>query len=156
MKQATLAVIVRHNYVLLGMKHSGEIGVGTWNGPGGKVERNESIVNCVIRETKEELGVILFPQYLQQIATIRFHANNTPDFEVKVFWTDRIVGNPKHTKDMRPRWFHVSALPLSEMLESDRYWFPRAVRKECFTADVYYRERAKHFERIVFGEEGKG
>ena len=147
MKTATLAIIVREGKVLLGYKKKGEIGTGTLNGPGGKTEEGESLVDCVVRETQEELAITLFPEHLKKIAHILFFANGTPDFEVTIFYTSVFSGEPRETADMIPSWHSVEDLPIGQMLESDRMWFPKAVRGEMFSAHVYYKERARSFDR---------
>ena len=52
----TLFIIQKNNQVLLGMKKRG-FGVGKWNGFGGKVMKNESIINAAERELKEECNI---------------------------------------------------------------------------------------------------
>lgn len=37
--------------------------MGRWNGVGGKLDVNESPLDCIIRETQEETGLLL-PQYI--------------------------------------------------------------------------------------------
>ena len=44
-----------HRRVLLGMKKRG-FGVGKWNGFGGKLHANETMVECAARELHEESG----------------------------------------------------------------------------------------------------
>ncbi|MEK7176762.1 MAG: 8-oxo-dGTP diphosphatase [Patescibacteria group bacterium] len=150
MKIATLAIIVKGNKVLLGYKKKGEIGTNTLNGPGGKCEPNESPINCLIRETKEELDITLDAKYLEKISVITFFFAGVASFEVHVFRTDRFEGTPKETADMIPDWYDVNNLPLDKMLESDREWFSKAIRGEKFNANVYYRARASNFEKIEF------
>lgn len=55
-KVLTLLVIHQANRVLLGMKKRG-FGRDRYNGFGGKVEKNETILEAAIRETIEESGV---------------------------------------------------------------------------------------------------
>lgn len=150
MKIATLAIIVRDNKVLLGWKKKGEIGERTLNGPGGKQDPGETLVECLVRETKEELDIALDPARLSEVAVITFHAAGIPDFKVHVFRTGTFDGEPKETADMVPEWHGVDALPFERMLESDREWFKRAIDGTPFLANVYYKERAAEFERIEF------
>ncbi len=150
MKVATLAIIRQQDKVLLGLKKKGEIGTQTYNGPGGKVEPGETTVECVIRETDEELGITLHPESLKLISIITFFAAGEPDFEVHVYLTHEFTGTPTETVDMIPEWFPIDALPLDRMLESDREWFSKAVAGEEFRANVYYKQRAADFERIEF------
>ena len=57
-KILTLAFILNHETqeILLGYKKRG-FGVGRWNGFGGKVTNNESIMEGAQRELKEEAGI---------------------------------------------------------------------------------------------------
>jgi 8-oxo-dGTP diphosphatase len=150
MQKATLAIIRQDNKVLLGLKKKGEIGSQTYNGPGGKCEGDETPLDCVIRETKEELDIELSREHLKLIAVITFFAAGVPDFEVHVFITTKFSGTPVETIDMIPEWFDIDELPLDRMLESDVEWFSKAIAGEEFRANVYYKERAANFERIEF------
>ena len=51
---ATLMFIIQGDSVLLIRKKRG-LGAGKINGPGGKVEGDETPLDCAIRETEEEL-----------------------------------------------------------------------------------------------------
>lgn len=150
MKVATLALIVRDGHVLLGHKKKGEIGTGTLNGPGGKVEDGESIVDCVIRETTEEVGVVLHLQALEKVAVVTSHVAGIPDVEVHVFRTEQWTGEPRETDDMVPDWYPVGELPSGQMLEGDELWWPDALAGVKFCANVYFRERVAGFESIEF------
>lgn len=57
-KILTLAFIINkeRQEILLGMKKRG-FGVGKWNGFGGKVDPNETILDGALRELKEEAGI---------------------------------------------------------------------------------------------------
>jgi len=49
---ATLLFVVRHTEVLLIRKKRG-LGAGKINGPGGRLEKGESLAECAVRETEE-------------------------------------------------------------------------------------------------------
>ena len=53
---ATLMFVFRDNEVLLIHKKRG-LGKGKINGPGGKLEAGESLLECAIRETEEEVCI---------------------------------------------------------------------------------------------------
>lgn len=150
MQIATLAIIVRGDKVLLGLKKTGRIGAQTLNGPGGHCEDGESLIDCVLRETKEEVDIDLDPNHLEKVSVITFYAGGAPDFEVHIFRTETFYGEPKETEDMIPDWYDINRLPLERMLESDREWFSKVIRGEKFRANVYYKKRAADFERIEF------
>ena len=54
-KLLTLVFVLKPGHVLLGMKKRG-FGVGKWNGFGGKMHADESMVECAARELHEESG----------------------------------------------------------------------------------------------------
>ena len=49
-------ILLKNNKVLLGKRKNAH-GEGTWGFPGGHLEFNESIENCVVREVIEETGL---------------------------------------------------------------------------------------------------
>jgi 8-oxo-dGTP diphosphatase len=151
MKIATLALIKQDDKVLLGEKKKGEIGTGVLSGPGGKLDPNETLVECLIRETFEEYGIRLLEEDIRQIARITFYAFGEPDFDVHIYHAGRFEGELQETVDAKmPVWFSVDALPHERMYDGDRYWFTKALGSEPFCANVYYKDRAKEFERIEF------
>lgn len=150
MKTATLGLIIHGSKLLLGEKKKGEIGTGVLSGPGGKMEPSETPEECLIRETREELEIELDPSSLELVADIDFYASDEIDFRVSVFRARIASGELHETADMVPAWYPISDLPFERMFESDRAWLPRAVAGEKFKANVYYRDRAKDFDRIEF------
>ncbi|HYF13335.1 MAG TPA: 8-oxo-dGTP diphosphatase [Candidatus Paceibacterota bacterium] len=151
MKRASLVLLTRDNKVLLGYKKKAEIGTGTLNGPGGKVEEDETIVACAIRETQEEIGVTIRPKDLILVAIVKFFAAGHLDFEVFVYLTKKFSGEPRETRSMKlPEWYDIQNLPFDKMLESDRHWIPIVLAGKKFRANVYYKGRARDFEKIEF------
>jgi A/G-specific adenine glycosylase len=55
----TAAVIRRNGKILLAKRPSKGLLGGMWEFPGGKVERGEDLGACLIREIREELGVVI-------------------------------------------------------------------------------------------------
>jgi len=53
----TCAVIVRDESVLITQRGAGMDRSGKWEFPGGKLEKNETAEQCIIREIKEELDI---------------------------------------------------------------------------------------------------
>lgn len=148
MKIATLGIVLQDDNVLLGEKKRGEIGTGVLSGPGGKLDPGETLKECLIRETREELEIELNPASLQLTAFIRFYAAGEPDFGVHVYRANILSGELHETSDMIPAWYPCNDLPYDRMYESDRHWFDRAIRGQHFEANVYYKGRARDFDRI--------
>lgn len=144
MKIATLGFMVRDGYVLLAEKKKAEIGTGTLNGGGGKQECGESLEECLVRENKEEIGVI--PTEYEKVAIIRFFAGDEPDFMVHIYLITAWEGEPRETTSMHlPAWYSLDMLPYERMLESDREWLGKLFAGEKFRADMFYAEQAKRF-----------
>lgn len=149
---ATLGIILGENgkEVLLGEKKKGRVGTGVLSGPGGGQEPGETLEECLIRETQEELELVLDSASLELVAVIDFYAAGALDFSVYIYHAKILFGEIKETADMIPGWYPVDDLPFDRMFGSDRYWFEKAVRGEKFRANVYYYKRAKGFIRIEF------
>ena len=104
--------------VLLGMKKRG-FGVGKWNGYCGKLDPNETIEECAIRELKEESdidahaitrkGYIVF-KMLEMNLLMRVH----------VFETIHFTGEGVETEEMKPQWYKDSEVPFEKMWVDDR------------------------------------
>jgi len=153
MKQATLVLIIKDGKILLGEKKKGEIGTGMLVGPGGKLDQGETLVECAVRETKEELDIDLEPEKLSLVAIITFFAAGVADFKVFIYRTEAFKGVVRETEDMIPSWHDLKHMPYKKMFESDRHWFAKALEAtpaQKLGARVYYKERAKSFERIEF------
>src|SRR3989344_3450523 len=103
MTVATLGIVIEGGRLLLGEKKKGEIGTGILSGPGGKLEPNETLEECLLREMREEFCAELDRGSLELVAHIIFHRGRTrfillnklldhlglkssmPDFEVYVY-----------------------------------------------------------------------
>lgn len=57
MLKYTICFILRDNEILM-LNRQSPSWMGMWNGVGGKIEANESAEECIIREIKEETGII--------------------------------------------------------------------------------------------------
>lgn len=150
METATLGIVLQDGDVLLGKKKKGKIGIDKLCGPGGMLEPGETLIECLIRETREELDIELDPALLELAAVIDFYAASKIDLRVYMYRTEMFHGNIRETEDMIPAWYPLNDLPYERMLESDVHWFLKAARGKKFCANVYYKERAKGFINIKF------
>lgn len=154
MKIATLALIVSDGKVLLGFKQGNpEIGIGKLNAPGGKVEEGESLLDCLVRETREESGMELDPRKVEEVAVITFFAGGVEDFQVHIFLTETFTGEPQETSSMRNwYWYPINELDdiRDEMHDGDTHWISQALHGRRFRANVFYERRGEGFLRIRF------
>eukprot|EP01102_Stenamoeba_stenopodia_P000811 TRINITY_DN10758_c0_g1_i1.p1 TRINITY_DN10758_c0_g1~~TRINITY_DN10758_c0_g1_i1.p1 ORF type:complete len:173 (-),score=22.20 TRINITY_DN10758_c0_g1_i1:16-534(-) len=126
--------------ILLGRKKRG-FGVDKYNGPGGKVEKGESIEDATKRECQEECG--LLPTSLQYQGVIDFI------FLEKEVWNNRCyifkctewTGDLVETEELECKWYKTSDIPYSKMWPDDSIWIPKMLSGEptfyrfSFTSD---------------------
>ena len=133
-KVLTLVLLRQDSKVLLGMKKRG-FGVGKWNGFGGKVEPGETIVEAAAREVREECGLIVDPEELEETAEMEFEFKDDPvKLEVHVFQSRKFSGEMIETEEMKPKWFEEDSVPYQSMWLDDELWYPYMFRNQKFTA----------------------
>jgi 8-oxo-dGTP diphosphatase / 2-hydroxy-dATP diphosphatase len=136
-KLLTLVLIDDGSSLLLGMKKRG-FGEGRWNGFGGKVEADETILEAAKREVEEEVGVQVSD--LVQVATLLFSfaSDEALVLEVHVFRATAFSGTPIETEEMKPQWFLYDEIPYDEMWPDDRYWLPQVLAGETLTGSFHF------------------
>ena len=126
---ATLMFVRRDDELLLIRKKRG-LGAGKINGPGGRIEGEESAAECAVRETREELHVT--PHDPQLCGRQRFHFVNDYRLTVFVFLSHSHSGTATETDEAIPLWTPIDAIPYPEMWQDDELWIPRMLRGEVF------------------------
>ncbi len=137
MRKVTLCFLLQGDEICLAMKKRG-FGEGKYNGVGGKVGPDESIEEAAIRETQEEIDVLVDPKDLDHRGTITFTFAEKPDWdqEVHVFCIRTWSGTPTETEEMAPQWFLRTAIPYERMWIDDPLWLPtvlegKRIRAHC-------------------------
>ncbi|MCL2484165.1 MAG: 8-oxo-dGTP diphosphatase, partial [Firmicutes bacterium] len=123
-RQTTLVLVKESDKILLPMKKRG-LGVGKYNGYGGKREEGETIEEAAIRETFEEGNFT--PQNLKKVAINTFELFWKGEWmqqECHIFFADSYVGTPAETEEMSPHWFDVDKIPYDKMWSDDIHWLP--------------------------------
>ncbi len=94
--------------------NSGEM-AGLWEFPGGKIEPNETVEECIQREITEELGILV--KVGKQLEVIE---HNYPKFIVTIFfhYCQHISGSPQAIECSEFRWVKPTEL--------NHYSFPKA------------------------------
>lgn len=77
-KKTTVVFPIQGDTILLGMKKRG-FGANWWNGFGGKLESGESYEASAVRETNEEVGLIIEESDLILAAEIVFRFDGNVD-----------------------------------------------------------------------------
>lgn len=135
--QVGTLLFLRHGgRVLLIEKRRGH-GAGKINGPGGKPEPGETPLDCVIRETHEEVGVR--PLEPRLAGVFRFLDQADEDWLGFVYVADAWKGTPRTTAEAIPIWYPIDRLPFDRMWDDDRYWLPRVLAGERLVGDFLFR-----------------
>lgn len=129
--RANLVFLTRGDEVLLIHKKTG-LGAGKINGPGGKIEPGETALEAARREVKEELHLEVGA--LEEMGVLHFDFVDGLRLHCVVFRGAAFEGVPTETREARPEWFPVAALPLDRMWADDRHWLPQMLRGTKFRA----------------------
>ncbi|HHP7230966.1 MAG TPA: 8-oxo-dGTP diphosphatase MutT [Xenococcaceae cyanobacterium] len=98
-------------------RQSGEMG-GLWEFPGGKIEPNETVEECIRREIKEELGIEVAVG--DRLVTID-HNYTTFNLTLFVHHCQYLSGEPQTIECDEVRWVTLE--------EIEQYTFPQANTK---------------------------
>ena len=120
-KEASLSIVedVKNNKFLMIRHHRG-INNGCINFPGGKKEPDETIEDCVIRETFEETGITI--KNPVKVGYIEFPSNV---FYVHIFKSTEFSGTIKENEaEVDAFWQDADDIPYHEMREADQDFLP--------------------------------
>jgi 8-oxo-dGTP diphosphatase len=125
--------------VLLGFKKSG-FGAGRWVGLGGHIEDGEKPIEAAVREVAEESSLVVAPDSLSHMASLRFVFPARPSWDqtAEVFVTAEFAGQATESTELIPRWFSVAELPFDGMWDDARYWLPVVLAGERVTATITF------------------
>ena len=127
--------------VLLGLKRTG-FGIGKIVGIGGHVEAGESDAEAVVREVREEAGVVVRQEDLADAGVVEFLFPTRPDWNMycRLFTTRRWEGEPAESPEITPEWFDTGGLPLQLMWQDAEHWLPAALAGEVLDVVVVLNE----------------
>lgn len=142
--QATILLLIRGDEVLLAMKKR-DFGVGKWNGVGGKPDPGPVADLAIALE--EEIGIKATD--LIQVAVMNFYhllSEKNWNQQVIVYKTDRWIGEPTETEEMKPQWFKISQIPYSDMWPDDILWMPKVFTGSFVRASFLFDENQNLLE----------
>lgn len=142
MKDATLIFVTRNSSpreILLGHKKTG-FGEGKLNGFGGKIEEGETPRAAAVRELCEEASIHVAEKDAIPVAHLTFVFDAQPDWNLVVhaFLAREWSGTPTESREMKPEWFNVDAIPFDKMWQDDVLWLPRVLKGEKLKAQFTF------------------
>jgi 8-oxo-dGTP diphosphatase len=132
-----LCLIVRDSKLLLGRK-TRKIGKGYLMQPGGKVEEGESMVESLVREVREEVGLEV--KYPVEMGKITFDfADGSPTIIMYVFMVAEFEGELIDSDQLDElQWFDIQNLPFEKMLPDDKIWMPPILEGKRVEAEFVF------------------
>ena len=102
-----VAVIVQQQQLLIALRKPDQHLGGLWEFPGGKVEPEETVLNALVREIEEELGI-----HIEGSQEFLKFEHDYPDKAVllDVHWVDQFTGEPVGREGQQIKWCHVAKL----------------------------------------------
>lgn len=140
MIRATICEIVKDGKILLQKKSVGRFGEGKWNGPGGKLDPDETPKQGVIREVKEETGLLIIEPEIRGEIDFYFGEKLKPDWSTYIFLATKFAGKINPSEEGELRWFNLVEIPYNQMWPDDSYWLPPLISGKIVKAIFWYDE----------------
>lgn len=123
MIKAVYMIFLRDDNHILMHKRTRGYGKDCYSPPGGHVEKDENAVDCVIRETAEELGedVTVDPHSISLYHTQLRLSSDSDSLRIMYYYVIRkwdgepVIAEPDKAEDLR--WFDLSGLPYDHMTQ---------------------------------------
>ena len=112
------------------------LGAGKINGPGGRLEGEETLVQCAVREVQEELGGT--PLDPVERGRLDFQFVDGYSLRCHVFGTRRFQGSAVETEEAVPLWTPVDRIPFDQMWSDDILWFPHLLAQRPFVGQFIF------------------
>lgn len=110
------AIILRRPHILIAQRKPGDTLAGFWEFPGGKIEKGETLEECLIREVFEELRVRVQPKIWLCEKT---HHYPTKSIRLNFVICDWIQGEPVKYDCHDARWVLPGELKSYRFLPAD-------------------------------------
>lgn len=135
---ATLCYIKLNSHTLMihRIKRPDDIHAGKWNGLGGKFEPGESPEECVIREVREESGLVIVNPRLHGL--LMFPGFKGNDWYVFVFTANEFSGDLQENEEGYLQWIPDGELTSLPLWPSDTIFLPWLREGGFFSAKFIY------------------
>ena len=117
---STIALIDDENKILIGRRPVGKAFENLWEFPGGKVKKNETVQQALIRETKEEINIDLSKNCIAPLAFSTYKSNNI-NFIILLFISRKWNLDPICKVHTELRWVKVNKLNDYNMPPANKF-----------------------------------
>ncbi len=135
------AIIVKNGKLLIAQRKPGTHLGGFWEFPGGKRHDGEEMEQCLVREVREELGVLIRPRELLRRTDYAYPEKNVTLF----FWLcDWVSGKPERLDCRDFRWVMPEELRCFKFPLGDDAILNELIRKKTYyfgTENTYRRTK---------------
>lgn len=118
-------------------KKEGDVHRGKWNGLGGKFDAGESPEECVVREIREESGLILLDPRLRGVLSFPAFKNGE-DWLVFVYTATRFEGSLGACAEGDLEWVEDARLLTLPLWEGDLIFLPWLDQEKFFCGKFTY------------------
>ena len=120
-------IIWNKGQILISKRRENGLLGGLWEFPGGKIEKGENAQTCIIREVKEELGVLVQPtSFLKQIKHAYTHFSITMD----AYHCDYLQGTPQSIGCDNWKWITPEEIRLLPFPKANHKLFDKIIVSE--------------------------
>ena len=116
MVQVTAAVIIKDGKILIAKRKAGGRLANKWEFPGGKLESNETMVQCLKRELNEEFGIEV---EVDNFICMNKHRYTFDELELYAYKVNLLSGKFLLRDHDEIKWVLPSELPLYDFAEAD-------------------------------------
>ncbi len=151
MKLTTLCYLRRGGKTLMlhRVKKKNDVHEGKWNGLGGKMEPGETPEECVIREVREESGLVLRNPALRGVLTFPGFADEE-DWYVFLFTGTDFEGELIESPEGHLQWVPNEEVPSLPLWEGDKIFLPWLEQPKFFSGKFVYKKGVLESHGVVF------
>ena len=120
------ALVDADGRVLIAQRPEGKAMAGLWEFPGGKLEQGETPEACLIRELREELGIITKPACLAPL-TFASHAYDDFHLFMPLYICRKYEGFPRGLENQAIKWVKPKQLRDYPMPPADEPLIPALI-----------------------------
>lgn len=151
MQLATLCYVMKDNKTLMLFRNKkpNDVHEGKWNGLGGKFEKGETPEECVIREVKEESGLMIKNPKLHGIITFPMF-DGKKDWYVFMFTVKDFEGELIDSNEGKLEWIENEKLLELNLWEGDKIFIPWLFQEKYFSAKFIYENKKLISHNVSF------